>query len=64
MLLCSLCRNVNDEALLQLPKFPALTCLVLRGTSTSNDGLRPLAGLDSLQHLDLGSKWELNDAGV
>lgn len=61
---CAAPRNITDEALLQLPKFPALKVLVLRGTMATNDGLKPLAGLSSLEHLDLGSKWELNDAGA
>jgi hypothetical protein len=54
---------VTDEALLQLPKFPALTSLVLRSTLATNDGLKPLANMQCLEQLDLGSKWELNDAG-
>jgi hypothetical protein len=54
---------VTDEALLQLPKFPVLSSLILRGTLASNDGLKPLGGLDCLEHLDLGSKWEIDDAG-
>jgi hypothetical protein len=48
----------------ELASFPALHSLVLRGTPTSNDGLRALARIPGLTHLDLGSKWELNDAGV
>jgi hypothetical protein len=47
----------------QLRGFPALSSLILRGTSTSNDGLRALPSIATLAHLDLGSKWELNDAG-
>lgn len=57
------CRNVTDEALLQLPKFPVLSSLILRGTLASNDGLKPLGSMEHLEHLDLGSKWEINDAG-
>ena len=59
----ALLRNVGDEALLQLPKFPALSSLILRSTLATNDGLKPLGGVAHLQQLDLGSKWELNDAG-
>lgn len=54
---------MTDEALLQLPKFPVLGSLILRGTLASNDGLKPLGTLDCLEHLDLGSKWEIDDAG-
>lgn len=59
-----LCRRVTDEALLQLPKFPVLASLILRGTPASNAGLQPLGSMACLQQLDLGSKWELNDAGA
>lgn len=62
-LLLLLCRLVTDEALLQLPKFPVLASLVLRGTLATNDGLKPLGSMAGLEQLDLGSKWELNDAG-
>jgi hypothetical protein len=55
---------VTDEALLQLPKFPVLASLILRGTPASNAGLQPLGSMACLQQLDLGSKWELNDAGA
>jgi hypothetical protein len=63
VLCCHVYRNVTDEALLQLPKFPALTSLVLRSTLATNDGLKPLADMQCLEQLDLGSKCELNDAG-
>lgn len=63
VLWCGAHRNVTDEALLQLPKFPALTSLVLRSTLATNDGLKPLADMQCLEQLDLGSKWEINDTG-
>lgn len=58
-----LCRNVSDEALLELPKFPVLSSLILRSTTVTNDGLKPLGSMALLEQLDLGSKWEINDAG-
>jgi hypothetical protein len=58
-----MCRNVGDEALLELPKFPLLSSLILRSTTVTNDGLKPLGSMACLEQLDLGSKWEINDAG-
>jgi len=58
------CRNINDEALQHLADMPSVATLTLRATTATNAGLKALQALPHLSHLDLGSKWELDDAGL
>jgi hypothetical protein len=57
------CRNVTDEALEELARIPSLAHITLKGSLATNDGLQHLRCLPRLTHLDLGSRWELDDTG-
>lgn len=66
------CRRVGDAAVAALalassassPPAARLEALELRNTEVHADGLRALAALPALKCLDLGSRFELDDAGV
>lgn len=58
------CRNVTDEALAELARIPSLAHITLKGSLATNDGLQLLRALPRLTHLDLGSRWELDDTGA
>jgi hypothetical protein len=55
---------VTDEALEELARIPSLAHLTLKGSLATNAGLQHLRALPRLTHLDLGSRWELDDTGV
>jgi hypothetical protein len=57
-------RNVTDEALEELGRIPSLAHLTLKGSLATNAGLAHLRALPRLTHLDLGSRWELDDTGA
>eukprot|EP00882_Tetradesmus_deserticola_P029539 GHRQ01033097.1.p1 GENE.GHRQ01033097.1~~GHRQ01033097.1.p1 ORF type:complete len:384 (+),score=127.83 GHRQ01033097.1:273-1424(+) len=58
------CRNVTNEALEELAHVLPLAHLTLKGTLATNAGLQHLCALPRLTHLDLGSRWELDDTGA
>lgn len=61
---CCAPRNIDDDALIELSRLSSLTHLTLKGTLATNAGLKHLSTLPRLAHLDLGSKWEVDDAGL
>lgn len=46
-----------------MARMPSLTHITLKGSLATNAGLKHLCSLPRLTHLDLGSKWELDDTG-
>lgn len=68
-MLCHVCypanRHIDDDALGSISTtLPSLSTLCLRNTEVTNSGLKYVRGLRVLNHLDLGSRFELNDEGL